>query len=46
MRELSPLLWRYRVGLSATVMAFAVTLVLPARLNSGEFSYNSRSRTS
>jgi hypothetical protein len=29
MRELSPLLWRYRVGLSATVLAFAVTLFLP-----------------
>jgi hypothetical protein len=29
MRELSPLLWRYRVGLSATVIAFAVTLFVP-----------------
>ena len=29
MRKLSPLLWRYRVGLSATVIAFAVTLFLP-----------------
>src|SRR5258707_10399014 len=29
MRELSPFLWRYRVGLSATIIAFAVTLFLP-----------------
>jgi hypothetical protein len=29
MRELSPLLWRYRVGLRATVIAFAVPLFLP-----------------